>query len=136
MVSGGARNADLPDVSGGLLDLCAVHILGPAAFNVPHALVDQHDRICIDLQRQTQASRCPLLCKWSLVEPSGKLTGAGNGLRKLPHLVLRHEWACLDASGFGYSKHKHLGPFLIRPEVCKHLHARRYGILSDAIALT
>ena len=69
------------------------------------------------------------------MRPSEQLTGAGNGLRKLPHLVLRHEWACLDASGLGYSEHKHFGPFLIRPEVCKHLHASRLGILSDAIAL-
>ena len=49
---------------------------------------------------------------------------------------------CSDMSGpawtpvdLGTVSHKHFGPFLIRPEVCKHLHASRLGILSDAIAL-
>ena len=63
MVPVGAGKADLPDVAGGLLDLCAVYIFGPAAFNVPHALVDQHNRIRVHLQHQTQASTCRLLCK-------------------------------------------------------------------------
>ena len=54
LVSIDARLADLPNIAGGLLDLCAVHILRPAAFNVPHALVDQHICICVYLQNQTE----------------------------------------------------------------------------------